>query len=619
MNTVTADRLPATATAVTVTTVPGILELAESLCTGAAGVPTLVVTAVNRTREVHLDLSRITDEFPDAVRLVVMENPDLTRAFTGAMPPDATPYNGAARIYPAHDLDWMDDPFADDLLFAGITDANGDRVTGVVIDRLRVILAAAAASADLQSPAPGADRTAVRPFRGEFSGALSPRSAMVTSPDAPGAFGVLQLDLDALQVSPTVTVDGLFRAGDEVCGTLGADGTVASLDGLREPAAMVAELVVGGCYPAVVTGKAGKSQVGVQVIPGTGSTLTQQGIDRTAAAGDVVTVQVQSVSKREGQVRIAVGPVVDGPVPLQDAPALRDGGPAWLPRPTGSAGSADAGPAAATATSSPAASAAASASASTSSGPDSELTVLRGRVPALRAQIHDLSAEIDRLRDALSTVNDENGFAWDEHDRLEQENALLRDRLTAAGLGLPGGVAGVPAGAATAGAAGASGHRPRSSRKLRVDRQTVYTECVLKGTEFTAPDDQLAEEIRLSWARNVDAPAKAGHPLNYRFGDGFLASVAKTVRADESARRKLPEVLAWIAAGYEERTARHHAYRAGTGGGAPQVIRYADGAKAFRVDLETSTAAARRLHYWKLPDGSVEFHSVNLHDDYPSM
>jgi hypothetical protein len=147
----------------------------------------------------------------------------------------------------------------------------------------------------------------------------------------------------------------------------------------------------------------------------------------------------------------------------------------------------------------------------------------------------------------------------------------------------------------------------------------VYTECVLKGTEFTAPDDQLAEEIRLSWARNVDAPAKAGHPLNYRFGDGFLASVAKTVRADESARRKLPEVLAWIAAGYEERTARHHAYRIGTGGGAPQVVRYADGAKAFRVDLESSTAAARRLHYWKLPDGSVEFHSVNLHDDYPSM
>lgn len=594
----------------TVTTVSGVRELADSLCTGAAGVPALVVTAVNRTREVYLDLSRITDEFSDAVRLVVIENPNLTRMLTGVMPTGTTPYNGAARIYPTHDLSWMDAPFADDLLFAGITEGNAARVTDVVVNRLRMVLETAAAFAELDFPSSADGAAEPGSFCGEFTGELSSRAGMVTSPDAPGSMGMLHLDLDALRVDATVTVAGLFGVGDEVRGMVSAEDGIVSLEGLRSADAMTAELVGGRCYPAVVTGRGAKSQVRVQVVPGVESTLTQRGIDEATTAGDVVAVCVQSVGERDGRPRIAVGPVGDADVTVKDAPAMRDGGPGWIALSSGSgvaAGAADAE------TEEPA----------TTDNRTTELEVLRGRVPALRAQISDLSAQMDILRDLLASARGESDYAWDENDRLNDENTLLRARLAAVGIDLPAGV-GAPAAPATPGmtattSSGVAGHRPRGGRKLRVERQTIYTECVLKGTEFSAPDDQLKEEIRLSWVRNVDAPAKADHPLRYSFGPGFLASVEKTVRADESARRKLSEVLAWVAAGYEERTSRHHAYRAGTGGGAPQIVRHTDGAKAFRVNLETNTAAARRLHYWKLPDGSVEFHSVNLHDDFPSM
>lgn len=58
-----------------------------------------------------------------------------------------------------------------------------------------------------------------------------------------------------------------------------------------------------------------------------------------------------------------------------------------------------------------------------------------------------------------------------------------------------------------------------------------------------------------------------------------------------------------------------HALRAGTGNGSGQVVR-ADGARAFRASLQIRTAAARRLHFWELPDGRIELAKVGYHDDF---
>ena len=58
-----------------------------------------------------------------------------------------------------------------------------------------------------------------------------------------------------------------------------------------------------------------------------------------------------------------------------------------------------------------------------------------------------------------------------------------------------------------------------------------------------------------------------------------------------------------------------HPLRAARSAGSPQKVR-ADGARAFRVSLQSRTAAARRLHYWELGDGRVELARIGYHDDF---
>lgn len=575
-----------------------VAALAEALCAPTDMTPTLVVTAVNRTREIPLDLTRIADEVGDAAHLVTITDPDLTRTLTGLMPPGTTPYNGAARIYPAHDLTWIQDCFAGDLLFANIRPDNGTRLAGALATRLLTMAENARgyealdALAERSAGAAGED-AGPRPFRGEFTGASSATVGMITSPDAPGV-GMLRVDLDALRPGAPVVIGSVFADGDEVTGHFDASGAVVDVDGMRTVGQMAADLEVQHRYPAVVTGVVAKSQVSVQVVPGLTSHLTQTGIDSSVSAGDVVTVQVQSVGERRGALKIVVGPVPDGAA-VEDAPPLRVGGPAWVTLKdaatdedatdtgdtgdTGDAGDADGG---------------------VPAGSVAELEGLRARVPTLKKHLRRMEDQIAELHRRLRTYDDERRFAWDENDRLEEENDLLRARLRSAGVALPAGVA--------------SGEAATTARAKKTEKRTVYTERPLMGDEFDTLYWQLFTEVQLCWARQVDAADKHAHPLNFRYGDGFLVSVTRTVKDSEALRWKLPKVMAWVGCGLPERTTRHHAYRDGEGGGAPQLVRD-DGSKAFRVDLETKTAAARRLHYWRLPDGTVEFHRVGFHDE----
>ncbi|WP_297006447.1 cell division protein ZapB [uncultured Corynebacterium sp.] len=577
-----------------------VAALAAALCAPPDMTPTLVATAENRSREVPLDLRRIADEVGDAARLVVITDPSLTRALTGLMPPGTTPYNGAARIYPAHDLTWMEDCFAGDLLFANIRPDNGTRVAGALAARLLTVVENARgyeALADRASDAVAED-AGPRPFRGEFTGASSATVGMITSPDAPG-LGMLRVDLDTLLPGAPVVIGSVFADGDEVSGHFDASGAVTDVSGLRAVERMAADLVVQHCYPAVVTGVVAKSQVGVQVVPGVTSHLTQAGVDVTAEVGAVVAVQVQSVGERRGSLRIIVGPAPEG-AGVDAAPPLRTGGPAWVSMTVPSAGGAGADNGRGNVAEDSPGTVPGGAAGGVPAGSVAELEGLRARVPQLKKHLRRMEGQIDELQRQLRTYDDERRYAWDENDRLEDENDLLRARLRAAGVALPDGAA--------------SGEAVTAARAKKTEKRTVYTERPLMGDEFDTLYWQLYTEVQLCWARQVDAADKREHPLAFRYGEGFLASVSRTVKDSEALRWKLPKVMAWIGCGLPERTTRHHAYRDGEGGGAPQLVRD-DGAKAFRVDLETNTAAARRLHYWKLPDGTVEFARVGFHDE----
>lgn len=574
-----------------VDTTTGVAALAEALCDPPDMTPTLVVTAVNRTREIPLDLARIAGEVGDTANLVVITDPNLTRALTGLMPPGTTPYNGAARIYPAHDLTWMEDCFAGDLLFANIRPDNGTRLAGVISTRLLTMAENAQGFEALEERTSGttSQDAGPRPFRGEFTGASSATVGMIASADAPGV-GMLRVDLDTLMPGAPVVIGSIFADGDEVSGHFDATGAVVDVDGMRTAEQMAGDLVVQHHYPAVVTGVVAKSQVSVHVVPGLTSYLTQSGIDATVSAGDVIAVQAQSVGERHGTLKIIVGPAPDDAV-VDDAPPLRTGGPAWVtmhaPVDEGTSG----------------------AESSTSrndvtvgvpAGSVAELEGLRRKVPQLKHEKAEIARTIGQLHEKLEIIGRENDHTWQENDRLTDENERLQEALRRAGIHVPTRLPG--AGQSTA---------PR--RRVRTEVEVVHTERPFIGNEFTDPADQLNLEVRVEWARRVDAAEKAAHPLRFRFGVEFLGSVRRVIDDSEALRWKLPRVMMWIASGYDDRTTRPHQFRISEAGGAPYLVRD-DRAKAYRVDLETNTAAARRLHYWRVPDGTVEFQRVCFHD-----
>ncbi len=129
--------------------------------------------------------------------------------------------------------------------------------------------------------------------------------------------------------------------------------------------------------------------------------------------------------------------------------------------------------------------------------------------------------------------------------------------------------------------------------------------------EEVAETDLLRAEIeREANGRGIIDGARR---RSFDIGPQFAATVqqhgdryrGKIVRACADVVLNAPELL---------RRADDHALRTGDGGSNPAIQR-SDGAVARRCSIEQNTPAARRVHYWILPGGSIEFASINVHDD----
>jgi hypothetical protein len=134
---------------------------------------------------------------------------------------------------------------------------------------------------------------------------------------------------------------------------------------------------------------------------------------------------------------------------------------------------------------------------------------------------------------------------------------------------------------------------------------------------FATDEERLRHDVYLAWAKNIPASDKARQPLpsDWTVGPGFAASLYGFTEPGVVAKalKATVEVLTGAA---ERNAAREvHALRANSGGDAAQVVRE-DGAKCFRAAIEQHVASARRLHFWRLPDGSVELSRVVVHDDF---
>jgi hypothetical protein len=160
----------------------------------------------------------------------------------------------------------------------------------------------------------------------------------------------------------------------------------------------------------------------------------------------------------------------------------------------------------------------------------------------------------------------------------------------------------------------------RARRELRARaRPDVETPARASRDErrsrWPSTESWLRHEIVLAWVDRVAAADKARWPLpdSYRIGDRFAASVAELDDAlFEKAMKATVDVLTGRAREISGREL--HPLRQGEAGNAPAYVRHSDGARCFRVYVEQKVPAARRLHFWQLPDGEVELERVVSHD-----
>ena len=118
-----------------------------------------------------------------------------------------------------------------------------------------------------------------------------------------------------------------------------------------------------------------------------------------------------------------------------------------------------------------------------------------------------------------------------------------------------------------------------------------------------------------AWVERVSPAEKAelsltAYLVGSKFADSYFEQPAE---ARSKAAKALVDLLVGRAGSVNGREV--HALRTGLGGGNPQRVRE-DGALCFRMAVENNVPSARRVHYWRLPDGAIELHEVVLHDRY---
>ncbi|NVM98234.1 hypothetical protein [Arthrobacter sp. SDTb3-6] len=129
---------------------------------------------------------------------------------------------------------------------------------------------------------------------------------------------------------------------------------------------------------------------------------------------------------------------------------------------------------------------------------------------------------------------------------------------------------------------------------------------------FGEPVEQFRFDLYTEWARTVPAVDKDREPLGaYSVGPYFLESLAALPAPQ---RTKALRAVVDLVANREGplRNRKPHVLRENEGAHAPARMRGED--VCWRLYVEQGTAAALRLHYWKLKSGGFELHEVVPHD-----
>jgi len=217
------------------------------------------------------------------------------------------------------------------------------------------------------------------------------------------------------------------------------------------------------------------------------------------------------------------------------------------------------------------------AAAEAESAPVVDIDAYERRLGKVAGDLDAVNEQLERQRVAAEAAAQDWIESEEQRERAEQENRSLRGQL-----------AGLRAQLSERGAASSSER---------------------------SPEQRFEDDVRASWEQRMTVDDRASHPLApFVLRAEFVESIAKAT-AD---RQKVVDTVAEVACNRakEIEGRRLHKLRSGSGGDSPERKRGSDSAVAWRCNVQTNSASARRLHFWACPGGSLEFVSVVTHDDF---
>jgi FtsZ-binding cell division protein ZapB len=155
--------------------------------------------------------------------------------------------------------------------------------------------------------------------------------------------------------------------------------------------------------------------------------------------------------------------------------------------------------------------------------------------------------------------------------------------------------------------------RLRRQVKSLKDQHQAYRDRIEGAGLFSDPEEQLRYEIHQTWLRRIAEPERVHRPLsNYRLGPAFLDSLSTLEGIN---RDKVLDVLVEVLTDRAKDISGRDLHQLRESESSQIQRNRSDGARAWRCALQVNTPAARRLHFWKLPDNIVELDRIGTHDE----
>ncbi|MCP3785317.1 hypothetical protein NLX85_18310 [Micromonospora sp. A3M-1-15] len=584
-------------------TEPDARDLAHRVLTpGRRRWPVVVLTIPAGQQEPFGDPHEVKDAVGDLAEVVLMPTSDVSWAFSREMPQGTQVYGGAGRVYPL-DHRWVADPARSRLRFAySLQDRR--RITDQLIhDALEAALAAG-----LLEPQ---TNPRLQQRSGAVQGVIGSR-ALVRLDDSSVATVWEELTV------PGVALERLLVRGQRVTGVY--DPVSRRLD-LREAllftdpstaSAAVAETYRIGDVVLADVAAVSDDAVSLRLLPDVVVDVGRDAVTSNAndtlrglfTPGEIVACRIAD----DDPLRLRLDDVDDEETP-KPAPSLLPGGPPWLclpepelqppatpaARPTSPAPSPspvpdppprrptplDMGPRGRVPVPRPVASPPMDGAPGSADGPP--VIQLRNELAAERATREALAGDLAGLRGRAADL--ENELAHANHV-IEQ----LQTRYRSADLA-----------------------RQRAVKQLRSAQGRNENALGIDAPAFLDAEDQFRFEVYSEWVRRIPPAEKASKPLaDYLLGPGFLESVEQLAGI---SRAKIVAVVVEVLTAQVQHLAGRGVHQLRAGGAGGPYVRRADGATCWRVALQQDAPAARRLHYWRTPDG-YELSRVAVHDDY---